>query len=494
MKTKQNAIVVGAGFGGLAAALRLCKKGYEVTVLEAGDQAGGRARVFNRDGFTFDAGPTVITAPYLIDELFGLFNKDPKNYYELLPVDPFYKVLFHDGETFDYVGDEDRLLKQIARISPEDVEGYKKLAKHSERIFDIGYMKLADAPFDNFTEMLRVIPDMIRLQNYTSVYGLVSKYIKSEKLRQVFSFQPLLVGGNPFRTTSIYMLIHWLERKWGVFFAKGGTGALVKALLKLMEEEGIQVRYNAPVKEIIFSGNKCAGAQIESGEVINSDIVACNADPSFVYSRMMGAKEKTKHTASKIQSRRPSMSLFVSYFGVRKKFNNLAHHTIILGPRYKDLLHDIFETKVLADDFSLYLHAPTVTDITLAPEGCECFYVLSPVPNNRSKIDWKIQGPRYQEKILKFLDQHHLPGLLENLATSFYVTPDYFEGDLRSIDGAAFGLEPRFTQSAYFRYHNRSEEADGLYFVGASTHPGAGVPGVLCSAKVLDKIIPDVRY
>jgi len=484
-------IVVGSGFGGLAAAVRMRALGYEVKVLEARDQPGGRASVFLRDGYSFDAGPTVITAPYLFAELFELVGKDWRDYYELMPVDPFYRIEFDDGSRFDYVGDEERLIANIRDLSPKDVDGYYKMAEHSRRIFEVGYEQLADVPFDKLSDMLRVIPDMMRLGNYRTVYGLVSKYIKDERLRQVFTFQPLLVGGNPFQTTSIYMLIHWLERKWGVHFPKGGTTSLVKAMVKLLEDLDVEVRMNAPVEEIeVDSQGHVAAVHLESGERIAASKVISNADPLQTYKHLIDPKHRRKHTDRAVERVKPSMGLFVIYFGASKTYPDMAHHTILLGPRYKELLDDIFNHHVLADDFSLYLHAPTRSDANLAPEGHEGFYVLSPVPNNRSGIDWESEKERYMDKILTHLDERYIPGLLDNLTTKFCVTPDYFEHELRSIDGAGFGPEPTLSQSAYFRFHNRSEDIDGLYFVGAGTHPGAGLPGVLCTAKVLERLIP----
>ncbi len=489
--TQQPVVVIGSGFGGLAAAVRMRAKGYPVTVLEARDQPGGRASVFKRDGFSFDAGPTVITAPYLFHELFELVDKDWRDYYELMPVEPFYRIEFNDGSSFDYVGDEERLLEQIRTFSPRDVDGYKKMAEHSRRIFEVGYEQLADVPFDRLSDMLRIIPEMLKLGNHRTVYGLVSKYIKDERLRQVFTFQPLLVGGNPFQTTSIYMLIHWLERKWGVHFPKGGTTSLVKALVQLLEDLDVEVRMNAPVDEIeVDSKGRAAAVHLESGERIACQKVISNADPLTVYKKMIDPKHRTKHTDFAVDRVKPSMGLFVIYFGAKKTYPDMAHHTIILGPRYKELLDDIFNKHILADDFSLYLHVPTRSDPSLAPEGHDGFYVLSPVPNNQSGINWEEIKEAYMDKILRHLDRHYLPGLMENLVTKFCVTPDYFEQELRSKDGAGFGPEPKLSQSAYFRFHNRSEDIDDLYFVGAGTHPGAGLPGVLSTAKVLEHIIP----
>lgn len=485
-----HAIVIGSGFGGLAAAIRLRAKGYRVTVLEALDQPGGRARVFKRDGYTFDAGPTVITAPYLLDELFGLTGRHMRDYVELMPVDPFYRVLFNDGTRFDYVGDEARLLAQIETFEPRDVDGYRRLARHAERIFDVGYTQLADRPFDRASDMARVIPAMIRLGSHRSVYGMVSSYIRDERLRQLLTFEPLLVGGNPFSTTSIYLLIHWLERKWGVHFARGGTTAIVTGLVRLLEEMGGELRLNAPVDEIEVRGGRVTGVVTSGGERMPADLVVSNADPSYIFSRML--KGSTRSRAGGGLPRpgmRQSMSLFVAYFGSRKQYPELAHHTILMGPRYRELLQDIFTRKILADDFSLYLHAPTRSDPSLAPAGHEGFYVLSPVPNTRSGIDWTREAEPYFNRILSALEERLLPGLRENLTTPSFLTPADFETTLRSVHGAAFGPEPILTQSAYFRYHNRSP-IPGLYFVGAGTHPGAGVPGVLSSAKVLERVIP----
>jgi phytoene desaturase len=484
----QKAVVIGAGFGGLAAAVRLRALGYEVTVLEAREQPGGRAGVTRRDGFVFDAGPTVITAPYLFRELFAALGRNLDDYVQLLPVDPFYRIEFPDGGHFNYVGEEERMIAEIQKISPADVDGYRRFATHVERIFHKGYLELADAPFDRVTDMLRVIPSLIRLESFRSVYGLSRKYFRDDRLRQVFSFHPLLVGGNPFSVTSIYALIHWLERKWGVHFPKGGTTALVGALVRLLEEVGVEVRLNAPVVRIESQGGQVSGVRLESGALLRADVVVSNADPSFVYRNLVEAKDRRKHTDGRIDRVRQSMSLFVAYFGARRTYPDLAHHTILLGPRYRELLDDIFEKKILATDFSLYLHAPTRTDPSMAPAGHENFYVLSPVPNQKSGIDWSQEGPRYRDRIMESLERY-VPDLRANVVSESFITPEYFADTLRSEAGAAFGPEPVLTQSAWFRYHNRSEDLAGLYFVGSGTHPGAGVPGVLSSAKVLERVI-----
>lgn len=490
---RECALVIGAGFGGLAAAVRLRALGYEVTVLEAGSQAGGRARVFERDGFTFDAGPTVVTAPHLFDELFEALGRKREDYVDFMPVDPFYRVTFPDGEHFDYVGDETRLLAEVERLSPGDVDGYRRMADHARRIFEIGYVKLADQPFGKLSDMLRIVPDLAKLSGYRSVYALVSRYVKDERLRQVFSFEPLLVGGNPMRVPGIYLLIHWLERKWGVHFVKGGTGALVHALVRMLAEFDVEVRFGAAVERIVTRNGRAAGVLLESGEELAADVVVANSDPTLVYGRMLPPELLRKNTPRSLAKKRHSMSLFVGYFGTKIQYPEIKHHTIVMGSRYRELLGDVFDRKILADDFSLYLHAPGRSDPSLAPAGQDGFYVLSPVPNQQSGIDWEKAGEAYFDRILDVLEARELPGLRQNLVTRFSVDPRYFEGELRSAAGAAFGLEPTLTQSAYFRYHNASPDVPGLYFVGASTHPGAGLPGVLCSAKVLQRLVPQPR-
>ncbi len=490
MVSHEKVVVIGSGFGGISAAIRLRAMGYPVTLLEARDQPGGRAGVFREDGYTFDAGPTVITAPYLFEELFDCVGRRMEDYVEMVPVDPFYRITFDDGTHFDYVGDEERLLAQIEEFNPADVEGYKRLAEHSRRIFEVGYEELADQPFDTLMDMLRVVPEMLRLGNYRSVYSLVAKYIKDDRLRQVFTFQPLLVGGNPFNVTSIYLLIHWLERKWGVHFFRGGTTAIVKGLMELLEEIDVDVRMNTAVKEIEVGENGVDAVITEGGERIPCRFVVSNADPSFTYKEMIDPRHRSKNSDARVGRVKQSMGLFVGYFGTDKQYEDIEHHTIVLGPRYKELLTDIFDRKILADDFSLYLHRPTATDPSLAPKGHDSFYVLSPVPNNESGIDWEETGDAYLDRILEYLEDRHMPGLREHLTVRFHKSPDFFEQELRSISGAGFGPEPRLSQSAWFRYHNRSEDIEGLYFVGAGVHPGAGLPGVITSAKVLEKLVP----
>jgi phytoene desaturase len=484
-----RAIVVGAGLGGLAAAARLRARGYRVTVIEALDRLGGRARVLERDGFTFDMGPTVITAPYLIDDLFALLGADRREYVELLPLDPFYRLLFPDGSQFDFVGDEERLLANIARFEPKDVDGYRRLARRARDIFDIGYNQLADQPFHRLREMVRALPAMARLRSDRAVYDVVASYIRDERLRQVFSFESLLVGGNPFTTSSIYLLIHWLERRWGVHYAKGGTGALVNALARLLESRDVEVRTGEAMQEIVVENGRAVGVRITGSEGTRferADVIVCNGDPEAVYRDNVAPRWRPRRAARRM---RQSMGLFVAYFGTQRTYPDLAHHTVVFGPRYRELLADIFERHALAEDCSLYLHAPTRTDASMAPAGHEAFYVLAPVPNLRSGVDWEKEAPEYFERVMTMLERRVLPGVKAHLVSTSWITPDDFRRDLRSPDGAAFGPEPMLTQSAWFRHHNKSP-IPGLYFVGAGTHPGAGIPGVLNSAKVLDRLVP----
>ncbi len=492
---KPKVVVIGAGFGGLGAAIRLAARGFDVTLLEKRDQPGGRAYVYRDDGFTFDGGPTVVTAPILLEELFALAGRRMDEAVELLPVDPFYRVRFHDGRVFDYTGDADRMAEEVRKFEPRDVDGYARFVTEAEKIFKVGFEDLADVPFLHFSDMVRILPQMIRLKSHLSVHALVSKYIRDESVRTVMSFHPLLVGGNPFTTTSIYSLIAFLERKWGVWYARGGTGAIVQALVELFVSLGGSLRCSSEVEEILTEKSarraKVTGVRLKGGATLPAEIVISNADAPATYKHLIAESARSKWTDARVDKQRYSMSLFVAYFGTKKIYPELAHHSILLGPRYKPLLHDIFEKKILSDDFSLYLHAPTRTDASIAPAGCEAFYVLSPVPHLQSGTDWEAQGEIYRDRIFEYLDATVIPGLRENLVTSRFITPQTFRDELSSVNGAAFSLQPTLSQSAYFRFHNKSEDVDGLYIVGAGTHPGAGMPGVLSSAKVVDRLIAD---
>ena len=485
-----NSIVIGSGFGGIAAALRIRAKGNNVTLIEKHPDLGGRARVFKKNGFTYDGGPTVITAPYLINELFELFKKNPKDYLELAPLKIWYQFIFEDKTRFNYSGDEEDMKKQIEKINQEDVLGYEKLVNFTKKIFDKGFIELADIPFDRPFVMMQQLPALLKLKSYKSVYSLVSSYVKNEKLRRMLSMHPLLVGGNPFTTTSIYGLILYLEKKWGIHYSMGGTGNIIKGLEKLMNEVGIKVIKGHEVKKIISNKKKITGVELDNQTVLKSDNVICNADPPAVYEKMLNGNANNSFLF-KWKKRRMeySMGLFVYYFGTKEKYENVEHHTIKFGNKYKEHLNDIFNNKKLNNDISYYLHRPSATDKSMAPPGNDCFYVLVPVPNNQSKINWSVEGEKMKNLVIDKMEKDLMPNLRKNIVEDFYLTPDYFERDLNTKYGSGFSIQPKFSQSAYFRFHNKSEVYDGLYFVGAGTHPGAGVPGVLSSAKVLDRIL-----
>ncbi len=481
---RPTAAVIGSGFGGLALAVRLQAAGVQTTLVDQRDRPGGRAYVYEDEGFKFDAGPTIITAPHCLEELFAAGGRAMADYVELLPVTPFYRLYWEDGYRFDYSNDEEQLDAQIARKSPADVDGYRRFLRYTEDVFREGYEKLAHVPFLDFWSMIRVAPQLVRLKSYRSVYDVVSSFVKDPHLRQVFSFHSLLVGGNPFTSSSIYTLIHQLERRWGVFFARGGTGAMVRALVRLFQDLGGTVRLRCQVEEIRTRNGRVVGLSAADGWSADFDAVASNADVVHTYRDLLRREPSAAGAASRLLRRRYSMSLFVLYFGTRRRHTQLAHHDILFGPRYRELVRDIFEGPGLADDFSLYLHAPTLTDTSVAPEGCEAFYVLSPVPHlGTARIDWEEEGPRYRDRILDYLEKRYIPNLRQDLVTTRIFTPLDFQRVLNAQHGSAFSLEPILTQSAWFRVHNRDDRIGGLYFAGAGTHPGAGVPGVVNSAK-----------
>ena len=493
MRKMPSALVVGAGFGGIASALRLRAKGYRVTLLDRCSRLGGRAQVFERGGFRHAAGPTVITAPFLFDELFSLFGEDRRDEVEFVPLSPWYRFHFSNGGIFDYGGSVEDTESEIARFSPGDVQGYRSLLEASRRRFDIGFTQLADHPFHSLNDMVRQIPHLAKLRAARSVYDLVSRHIKHDDLRQAFSIQPLLVGGNPFDTSNIYSLIHYLERKWGVFFAMGGTGAIVDALERLMGKGGIQIELNCTVERLCIHDRIVTGAVVKDRKRIDADLVVSNVDPNYLFRSMIQKKDQPLSLRLKRKLTRLSMGLFVLFFGSTRKYPDVAHHTIWLGPRYKELLEDIFQKKTLAEDFSLYIHRPTATDPSFAPAGMDSFYVLAPVPNLTADIDWQIEAPRLMSRILTALEKNLLPGIRQTLADPFWMTPDDFSHDYLSEAGAGFSGSPVLSQSAWFRFHNRAECIRNLYLTGAGTHPGAGLPGVLSSAKVVDKLIPRCR-
>ena len=491
-RPNQHAVVIGGGFGGLALAIRLQASGIPTKILEARDKPGGRAYVFEQDGFRFDAGPTVLTAPGVIDELFSIGNKKRADYIEFEVLSPFYRLLWQDGTRFDYVGDEEALEAAIAAFSPDDVEGYRRFRKYSRAVFAEGYEKLAHVPFLDIWSMIRAAPNLVKLQSFRSVYSIVARFIKDEKLRQAFSYHTLLVGGNPFSTSAIYALIHALELKWGVHFPRGGTGALVAALAQLFQDLGGELLLNAPVDEILTDNDRVTGVRLKDGEIIAADFVASNADIVHTYKYLLRSSRPAMVAARKLERSDYSMSLFLVHFGVRGKYKELAHHTILFGPRYKELLTDIFDRGVLAEDFSLYLHSPSVSDPSLAPPGNSTHYALAPVPNLAlGKVDWSSAGALLRDRILDCLEERCMPDLRKNIVTSRLFTPPDFERDLNAWHGSAFSLQPTLTQSAWFRVHNRDKKIHGLYFVGAGTHPGAGIPGVVNSAKATARIMQE---
>ena len=486
----RQAIVVGSGFGGIASALRLRAKGYKVKIIDKCSMLGGRAQVFTRNGFKHDAGPTVITAPFLLEELFALYQEKLSDHINLVPLTPWYRFYFSDKTTFDYGGSLEDTLSEIEKFEPKDKAGYLKLLNHSKNIFDIAFTKLSAIPFHQFFLMTTLIPKLIVLRSYESVWGMVSRHLINPKLRQAFSIQPLLVGGNPFSTTSIYGLIHYLERAYGVFFAMGGTGAIVGALKGLMERNNIEILLNTTVKKLVVHDGKVSGLILEDGSQITADLIVSNADATYLHQNMIDQDKVALSSKLKLKLAHYSMGLFVIYFGTTKQYPSVVHHTIWLGKTYKELLSNIFDKKILSDDFSLYIHRPTATDESFAPKGCDSFYVLCPVPNLKADIDWSTEGNILKDKIIAALDQTILPDLKKHITSDFFMTPSDFKTDYLSTHGAGFSIAPLFRQSAWFRFHNKAEGIQNLYLTGAGTHPGAGLPGVLCSAKVIDQLIP----
>jgi phytoene desaturase len=480
----KTAAVIGAGFGGLALAIRLQSAGIATTIFEKRDKPGGRAYVYEQDGFTFDAGPTVITDPACLEELWTLTGRKMSDYVTLIPISPFYRLCWEDGTRFDYVNDQAELDRQIAAMSPDDVEGYRRFHDYSEQLYQEGYVKLGSVPFLNFWQMMQAAPKLVQLESYRSVYSKVASFVKDDHLRQALSFHTLLVGGNPFESSSIYGLIHALERRGGVWFAKGGTGALVKAMQKLFTDLGGTIRLNAEIHRIDAQHNAVKAVVTPDGVAHPFDLIASNADVVHTYAKLLAGNERGRSYGRRLANRRYSMSLFVIYFGLKGKRHELAHHSVLFGPRYRELIREIFRSPKLADDFSLYLHAPSVTDDSLAPDGYSSYYVLSPVPHlGTADIDWDVEGPRYRDRILDYLDERYIPGLRRDLVSVRHISPFDFRDQLNSHLGSAFSVEPILTQSAWFRPHNRDDLIGNLYIVGAGTHPGAGIPGVVGSAK-----------
>jgi phytoene desaturase len=488
---RSHAVIIGSGFGGLAAAVRLGARGYRVTILERLDAPGGRAYVYRQDGFTFDGGPTIITVPYLFEDLWTLCGRRFADDIDLRPMDPFYRLVFDNGDTLVCHADDGAMRDEVARIAPKDLAGYDRFMRHCRELCAIGFEKLGHVPFMSLADLARQAPDLVRLGAYRSVYGLVSSFVKDSRLRFALSFHPLFVGGNPFNTTAVYCMISDVERRWGVHWAMGGTGALVRGLVDLIEGQGGTLRLGAEVEEIEVEDGVARGVRLKTGERVAADIVVSNADAAFTYKTLVPAKARKRWTDRKLAAATYSMGLFVWYFGTRKRFEDVAHHTIIVGPRYRDHVKEIFAAKTLPKDMSLYLHRPTATDPSLAPDGCDAFYVLSPVPHLDADVDWTTHAETYRRQVEQRLCDTVLPGLTGEIVTSHVVTPLDFRDRLCSLKGAGFSLAPQLTQSTWFRPNNRSEDIKGLYLVGAGTQPGAGVPAVLSSARMLDQLVPD---
>ena len=482
--------ILGSGFGGIAAAIRMRARGNDVELFERLPKLGGRAQVFEKNGFIHDAGPTVITAPILFFELFELLGENHEDHLEFKPLDPWYRFYFtKNNTTFDYGPNQEHMLEQIREISVKDVDGYLAMLKESTKIFELGYEKLASRPFHKLTQMLRYGPDIIRLKGYQSVYSFVSRHISDENLRQAFSIQPLLVGGNPFSTSSIYSLIHALEKKWGIYFCMGGTGKIVLELERLMIRHGIKIFYNHDAERINTKGSQVSSIEFTNGKSYNFDKLICNADPLQVSTDLLKGKQVSLHNRVIEKFAKHSMGLFVIFFGTKKKYNNIAHHTIWMGPRYKALLEEIFDKHTLAEDFSVYLHRPTCTDSSFAPPNGDSFYALVPVPNLKGKYNWDEIKKEFSMKVLDALNKSIMPELNENVVDIFSMTPKDFKKDYRTPFGSGFSIAPKLLQSAWFRTHNQDDLYKNLFYVGAGTHPGAGLPGVLNSAKVVENII-----
>ncbi|MFD1610276.1 phytoene desaturase [Sphingomonas tabacisoli] len=480
-----RAVVIGAGFGGLALAIRLQSAGVQTVIVEGRDRPGGRAYFWERDGFTFDAGPTVITDPDCLRELWALSGRNMAEDVEIVPVSPFYRLTWPDGTVFDYSNDEPALNAEIANLNPADVAGYRRFLDYSAGVYREGYVKLGAVPFLDFASMLKAAPALARYQAWWSVYSVVSGFVQNEKLREALSFHTLLVGGNPMATSAIYALIHKLEKDGGVWFAKGGTNRLVAGMVRQFKRLGGELRLGDPVVRIETASDRVTGVRTASGWQTDTDAVASNADIVHSYRDLLGGSSRGKREGRRLQRKRFSPSLFVVHFGVRGTFPHVPHHMILFGPRYRGLLDDIYKGGALAEDFSLYLHHPSATDRNMAPAGHSTFYALAPVPHlGRGAIDWDAEGPRFADRILDEVAKRiGVPDLKERIVTRFHYAPPDFAHHLNAHLGSAFSLEPILTQSAWFRTHNRDDAIPNLYFVGAGTHPGAGIPGVVGSAK-----------
>lgn len=489
---RKKIVVIGAGFGGLSAAIRLLSQGHDVTLIDKRDKPGGRGYQYEKNGFKFDGGPTVITAPYMFDELFELAGKKRKDYFDLIELDPFYRIFNENGEYFNYMKDLDDACKEVEKFSPADVQGYRDFVHSTVDIFD-KFQPYTEKPFLKLTDFLKIMPDVWKTGTFRSMYGYAKKYIKDDFMRKVCSFHPLLVGGNPFDTPSILGLIIQFEKQWGVHYARGGTGAIAHALLQLFKEEGGKVMMETEVDQILMKNKKVSGIKFKGGSKMDVDIVVSNSDVAFTYKHMISREDRPKLLDLYFDNVSYSNSLVVIYFGTKRRYldTNLHHHNIILGKKYKTLLSQIFNKKKMPDDLSLYLHMPTITDSTIAPEGCESFYVLSLVPHLDANVNWEEIGQEYRNSVLQYLEDNYLPNLKSNIVAQHHIDPIHFKNTLNSYKGAAFSVKPSLTQTGYMRPHNQSGFFKDLYFVGAGTHPGAGVPAVMASGKIASNLIAE---
>ncbi len=490
MSKDRSIAVIGSGFGGLSAAIRLQARGFNVSLFEKGPAIGGHAAQLQRDGYTFDMGPSLITAPFILERLFRAAGRELSDYLELLPLDPFYRIYFHNGSSLDYTGDADAMRRRIGELAPRDAEHYDRFMADTRRIYDAVITDgLGSAPFDSLGTMADFIPQALRLKAFTPAYKFVQRYFDDPRIRFTFSFHPLFIGGSPFRAPSVYLMIPYLEKSGGVWFTRGGMYSVVEALGRLFRELGGEIHVNAEVNEIVVENGRAVGLESAAGPW-RGDAVVSNADVAHTYGRLLAPRHRRKWNDRKLNNVKYSMSCFLMYIGVRKQYPELLHHTLILSERYRELVADIFDRKVLPDDFSMYLHVPTRTDPGMAPPGCESMYVLIPVANLQADIDWSVRGPRFADAVLEYLENDFgMQGLRENIEVLETYGPEDFARERNSWFGSPWGIEPRLTQTAWFRPHNRSEDVRNLYFVGAGTHPGAGVPGVMLSAEVTEKVV-----
>jgi phytoene desaturase len=490
MAGRKDIVVIGAGFGGLSAAIRLQLQGHRVTLLDKRDQPGGRGYQYQIEGFRFDGGPTVITAPYMFDDLFAQAGRKREDYFQLLPLDPYYRIFNEDGRHFDYRSRHADMVEQVRQWSPGDVAGYERFSRAVHEVFDQFY-PMTDRSFQRLPDMLRIMPGMLRRGLFLSMYQYTSLFIKDEFLRRIFSFHPLLIGGSPLNTPSIFSLIMQVEKEWGVHYAVGGTGAIVRALATLFTELGGQLCVNTEVRQIVIRDGRAAGVKLADGVEIPAQAVVCNGEIAHTYQHLIAPEHQHPLIKLRLQTMGYSSSLMVIYFGTKKRYTGgkLAHHNIIVAERYHALLREIFGGRQLPRDLALYLHMPTATDPSIAPPGCESFYVLALVPNLDANINWGEAGQHYRDRIMNFLEEHYLPDLQANIIAEHRIDPIHFRDTLNSHKGAAFAFQPSLLQAAWFRPHNRSDQFENLYFVGAGTHPGAGVPAVFSSGKIAADMI-----